>query len=59
MSRETRILPTGPLGLGQSVCGFDEESNQFATAPLCRGPFTPDSANCVTIIRPVPLGNSH
>jgi hypothetical protein len=35
------------------------KANQFATTPLCGGPFGPDSTYCVTIIKPVPLGNSH
>jgi hypothetical protein len=30
-------------------------ANQFATAPLCGGPFGPDSTYCVTPIKPVPL----
>ena len=35
------------------------QANQFATTPQCGGPFGPDSTYCVTIIKPVPLGNSH
>ena len=34
------------------------KANQFATTPLCGGPFGADSTYCVTIIKPVPLGNS-
>jgi hypothetical protein len=32
------------------------KANQFATTPLCGGPFGPNSTYCVTIIKPVPLG---
>jgi len=33
------------------------KAHQFATTPLCGGPFGPDSTYCDTIIRPVPLGH--
>src|SRR5215469_4565940 len=33
--------------------------NQFQTTPQCGGPFGPNSTYCVTIIKPVPLGNHH
>jgi len=33
------------------------KANQFATTPLCGGPFGPDSTYCVTIIKPVPLAH--
>jgi hypothetical protein len=35
------------------------QAHQFATTPLCGGPFGPDSTFCVTIIKPVPLGHHH
>ena len=35
------------------------KANQFATTPLCGGPFGPDSTYCVTVIKPVPLGHRH
>jgi hypothetical protein len=33
------------------------KADQFATTPLCGGPFGPNSTYCVTIIKPVPLGH--
>ena len=35
------------------------KANQFQTTPQCGGPFGPNSTFCVTIIKPVPLGNHH
>jgi hypothetical protein len=34
------------------------QASQFATTPLCGGPFGADSTYCDTIIKPVPLGDS-
>ena len=41
------------------VSDFGGKANQFQTTPQCGGPFGPNSTFCVTIIKPVPLGNHH
>ena len=53
---------SGALTYGGDYPGtrFDYgQANQFATTPLCGGPFGANSTYCDTIIEPVPLANSH